>query len=278
MLKAKAATLRNYLSTVGRHLSPAEKQPFEKTLAAVEEEIARLGHEPGRAGEEHPTAPPATAPLTGAPDMVSAVPAPRRGAGAAPATETHPAAGTLTAVEAAPAPAQATTRSDCYPDPPQPLTQAVNAAAQRIVSRKDPGEVSTQISFILLFAVADAVSDQAEGEHRQFINRIDILRAKQETKRTDKQVGASARAEGSTSAAEKPSFAELLGFAIEHGAIQQSVSGTTLTLSTTPYMLLHPGRNDTASAYRRNSDWSRLGIAATFNISDEDNALLSARR
>ncbi|MFL6210828.1 MAG: hypothetical protein ACJ74W_18410 [Pyrinomonadaceae bacterium] len=276
MLKEKAATLRNYLSTVGHHLSPAEKQPFEKTLVAVEEEVARLGHEVGRAGDERAAAPPATAPLTETPDTASALRASRRGAGAAPATETNTAADAPPVVEAAPAPAAI--QSGCYPDAPQPLLQAVNAAAQRIVSRKDPGEVSTQISFILLFTVADAVSDEAEGEHREFINRIDILRAKQETKRTDKQLGASARAEGSTSAAEKPSVAELLGFAIEHGAIQQSVNGTTLTLSTTPYALLLAGRDDTAANYRQNSDWTRLGVSATFNISDENSPLLSARR
>jgi hypothetical protein len=70
------------------------------------------------------------------------------------------------------------------------------------------------------------------------INRIDLARLKQETQRNDKQVGASATAEGSTTAAEKPGFAELLGLAVEHGAIQQEVNGTTLTLSSSPYMFV----------------------------------------
>lgn len=276
ILKGEAERRRNYLSTVGRHLSTAEKQPLEASLATMEEEIASLEQEITRASNERAAAPPDAASAVETPTTDSAVRTPRRGAGAAPAADMRSAA------NVAPALAPVAIQSDCYPDAPQPLLQGVSAAAQRIVTGKDPGEVSTQIYPILFFAVADAVSDEAEDltdEQRSFVNTINILRAKQETKRTDKQMGASARSEGTTGAAEKPGFAELLGFAIEHGAIQKSISGTTLTLSTSPYALLLAGRDDTAGNYQQNSDWNRLGISATFNINDEnDNPLLSARR
>lgn len=277
VLKVKAETLRNYLSTVGRHLSTAERQPLEKSLAQMEEEVARLGQDLDSDGEERAD-PPST---QATPITTPSVRATARRAAPSPVSDAQPPTGTQPAVVNAPpsaaaAPAPAGIQSDCYPNAPQPLVQGLTEAAQLIVTNKDPGEVSTRMYPILFFSVADAITSDAQ--EKSVLNSIDIERAKQETKRTDKQVGASARSDGSTSAAEKPGLAELLGFAVEHGTIQQSVSGTTLTLSTTPYALLLAGREDTATAYSQNSDWTRLGISATFNISDENNPLLSARR
>jgi hypothetical protein len=99
-----------------------------------------------------------------------------------------------------------------------------------------------------------------------------------ETTRTDKQLGTTAAAGGSTSAAEKPGWSDLLGFAIEHGAIQQQVGTTTLTLTTTPYAFIVPSQENTAAANRQYGYLKRLGLSASFNISDKNAALGNATR
>jgi hypothetical protein len=91
-------------------------------------------------------------------------------------------------------------------------------------------------------------------------------------------IDASATSEGSTSALEKPNFANLLAFAIEHGAIDKQVSGTTLTLSSSPYAFIAAARGDTSSTYKKYEFFHRIGISANFNIEDENDVLASARR
>jgi len=100
-----------------------------------------------------------------------------------------------------------------------------------------------------------------------------------ETARTDKQIGASSKSGGSTSLVEKPGFAQLLGFAVERGAIKQSVDTTTLTLSTSPYALIAlANRKDTAQLYQDYSFFNRFGMSASFNLSNQENVLANASR
>lgn len=271
ILKYKADNLRNYLSDVGANLTAAEKQMIEKSLADVESEAAQLEQEMQRLRQSG-AATPAPAAVADAArhtetPVTSAAPIAPRGARAT--------AGTATA---APPPA---TPAMCYANPPALLVKAARDAAVMIVNTGDPEDVFTQIDRIIFLPIADAVSDNSEdmsAAQRSFIDTIRWERAKAETKRTDKQVGASPRSEGSTSAAEKPGFAEILGFAVEHGGIQQAIDGTTLTLSSSPYSLFLLGKDDDAEAYQNYGYLSRLGISANFNISDETSPLLSARR
>jgi hypothetical protein len=175
-------------------------------------------------------------------------------------------------------------QSACYPDAPPELISQVRAAAQSYVRN---GDITGQNIQIVFFAIAHAISVDAldvEFEKKDLINQIEISRLSQAIERTDKQIGASARADGSTSAAEKPGFVELLGFAIEHGAVQQEVNGTTLTLSTSPYALAVAAQEDiaaqgdTATTYKKYGYLSRLGLSANFNITNQDDPLGSARR
>ena len=99
-----------------------------------------------------------------------------------------------------------------------------------------------------------------------------------ETRREDKQIGAAAGAGGSTSLTEKTGIAKLLGLAIENGAVTQDVSGTTMTLSTSPYAVAAWIDGDTSSTYARYGAYSRLGISASFNVSDSSDPLQSATR
>src|SRR5262249_56369657 len=89
-----------------------------------------------------------------------------------------------------------------------------------------------------------------------------VRQTEKETKRTDKQIGGSASAGGSTPLAEKAGFADLLGLAIENGAVQKEVSGSTLTLSTTPYALTTIGGGDTAAHHHKLGGPTRTGPSA----------------
>lgn len=59
-----------------------------------------------------------------------------------------------------------------------------------------------------------------------------------EVRRTDKQIGATNSASGSTSLVPSGSVPALLGLAVEYGGIDESFSGTTATFRTTPAKLL----------------------------------------
>jgi hypothetical protein len=99
-----------------------------------------------------------------------------------------------------------------------------------------------------------------------------------ETARTDKQLGPSAKSDGAVSAIEKPGFARLLGFAVEHGGIDKKNDGTTLTLSTSLYALYKMNKEDTAETYARAGVLNRIGVSASFGVSDKNNELANARR
>jgi hypothetical protein len=154
--------------------------------------------------------------------------------------------------------------------------------AKEIVRKDSKGQdgaayLSANLANMIFYVIADATvgipkssGPVCEFEDFQFLG---------ETARTDKQLGASAKSSGSTSLVEKPGFPELLGFAVERGAIKQSVDGTTLTLSTTPYALVAAAnRKDTAQLYQQASLLNRLAVSASFNISNQDMLLANASR
>ena len=175
--------------------------------------------------------------------------------------------------------------SDCssdnsYKNAPPLLIDISERVAEDIAYRaKNPQQaVNGSFNKMLFYVVADALTVNTETPVRSIKN----LKAYQylgETARTDKQVGASSSSSGTTSAIEKPGFARLLGFAVEKGAILKDVEGSSLTLSTSPYVLYTlNGGGDTAENYARAGFLNRIGIAASFNIEDQNTVLASARR
>ena len=166
--------------------------------------------------------------------------------------------------------------TDCYPSAPVVLTCNLEMALTTAVENNNPDAISQKVATLMFYTIADAVSDagialpSCDVEDYQHFG---------ETSRTDKQIGSSAKAAGSTSLVEKPGFARLLGFAVERGAVKQAIDGTTLTLSTSPYALLAAAnREDTASLYQKFALFNRLGLSASFNVSDTENPLASASR
>src|SRR4029453_379998 len=70
-----------------------------------------------------------------------------------------------------------------------------------------------------------------------------------------------------------------VGFAIESGAIQQSVNYSTVTLSTSPYALVVAAKkNDSPTTYQDNELLTRLGVSATFILADPNNTLGNVSR
>src|SRR4051794_32195950 len=85
-----------------------------------------------------------------------------------------------------------------------------------------------------------------------------------EDERTDRQVGAPPQAPGSTTLTEKAAIADLLAIAIERGAITKNADGSSITLSTTPYMWLTSfGKNDTPANWQNLAWGRRIGISST---------------
>ncbi|MGC2694781.1 MAG: hypothetical protein WA738_03240 [Candidatus Angelobacter sp.] len=157
---------------------------------------------------------------------------------------------------------------------------AAKITAQTIVSRrKDPDDAAGRFGIasnkIALFAIAAAVSPaQAKG-----VSYVAPYIVAGETKRTDKQIGASGSGSGSTSAADKPGIPYLLGLALEHGAIAQNINGSTLTLSSSPYAVIAAlKKEDTAETYNTYSGFTRIAVSASYNLQDQNDPLASVSR
>lgn len=281
LLKTQADELMKYLAVTGANLSAQEREKVEKTVRELQAEY--LGNQvapPSDAATSMTMPAHLITRFTPVAESAEKQPTLPR----APLNNSPTGAADEAVMSSTPVTQGAQNISDCYPDAPPALIQTAQDTAQLIVQDGDPTLVTAEFFKLMFIGIAHVVSVDAkdsfspEDERRTLINRINFARAKTETKRTDKQIGASARSEGSTSAADKPGFAELLGFAIEHGAIQQENNGTSLTLSTSPYALFARGQEDTSTAYQNYGYLSRVGISANFNLFDQDNPLTSARR
>ena len=145
------------------------------------------------------------------------------------------------------------------------------------ISRGEDPDIGAFFDPLAILAIADGLNPEANTKVANL--KFALLNAQLETKRSDKQLGASARAEGTTTLAEKAGIQSLLGLAIEDGAIQKEVNGTTLTLSTSPYVLSTLRNGDTAGNYlKHGDDLGRVGISTTFNIANQEDVLSNATR
>jgi hypothetical protein len=161
--------------------------------------------------------------------------------------------------------------AETYPDAPPLLTDIAGKAAADFV--RDGGGVSG-IPQMTLYATIDAASPTSS----ELLRGLEAYQYLSETARTDKQIGGAANSNGAVSAIEKPGFASLLGFAVEHGAINKKADGTNLTLSTSLYSLYVLNKENTAETYRRAGVLNRIGASATFAIDDTTDELANARR
>lgn len=261
LLTRKLEDLRRYRTDLGAALSAAEQQELAKQIDESERELEQLNGNSlaGATGADGPSANtlPATEPRAESVHFNETI---RRPVAENPSTA-------LTSAAAA----------DCYADAPPILVDTASAAAFFVV-RDGAGAIDRSLQRLIFFTIADAISGTEKDKARShIIDQIRIRQFMEETARTDKQLGASASSEGSTSAIEKPGFVNLLGFAIEHGAIDKQVDGSSLTLSSSPYALIAAMKGDTSTTYKQYDFFNRIGLSANFNIKDQNNALASAR-
>jgi len=289
LLVKNLEALRNYQSNVGTSLSAEETklvessiQNLEKTLQAQEAGLSSSG-----APSNVPIADPSRAPQFARPTRAASA-----------VTDASPLGTESMASPLGPTPAAVTTNiappQACAPanlsDVPPRLDKMAQATAILIVEQalRDRAagiaiESDTDISAaferhydeLVYLTVANALFTEGQKIN---LRKLKWQEFAAETIRTDKQTGASARAAGSTSIAEKPGFSELLSFAIENGAIQKEVSDTTLTLGTSPYALIAASQGDTSDLYRRYDFFNRIGVSANFNLDNKDNVLANASR
>jgi len=156
--------------------------------------------------------------------------------------------------------------------PPELLDERIRAGvasvAQSYARHKNAKTAASMIDSVWTdietYAVTDAV---VPGNDFRNLNPEGFYVYAGETARTDKQVGATATAGGSTSLAEKPGFPLLLSYAIEHGAIDKAVNGNSTTLSGSLYNLAILGHGgDTPQNFNDFNFWRRIGYSATINM------------
>src|SRR6266404_957087 len=168
----------------------------------------------------------------------------------------------------------------CYPGVPAKVGELADTIAALIIDKTPPLKSSDAIARyfepLMYFTIADALFTEKEKVN---LRKLHVQQFVAETARTDKQTGASARSQGSVSAIEKPGFSNLLGFAIDHGAVEKQVNGTTLTLSSSPYALLAATNGgDTSENHKKYDFFNRIGVSANFNITNQTDVLVNAKR
>lgn len=161
-----------------------------------------------------------------------------------------------------------------YDSPPPLLIDIVGRDVADAVNKNDPDLATASANLMILYTVIDAASPTSS----ELLRGLEAYRYLGETARTDKQLGGAANSDGAVSAIEKPGFASLLGFAVEHGAINKIKDGTNLTLSSSLYSLYAMNKPNTAETYKRAGFLNRVGVAATFAIDNTTSELANARR
>ena len=258
-----------------QRLQVAGRITILRTLLGSTEEIARL--DTTAAGGRRPTADSAqgvrsrqtAASMNAVGESASATVTVSAPTDAAPTTTAA-----SVAASTAGAPIQSCGPSVIYTNAPEILSDLATNLAIAVINANDP-DLSVQAGTqMVLYTLLDAASARSS----ELIHGLEAYRYIGETARTDKQLGSSGDSDGAVSAIEKPGFAQLLGFALEHGGITKENDGTNLTLSTSLYSLYALGTKDTAENYARAGILNRVGVAATFAVDNKDNELANARR
>lgn len=161
-----------------------------------------------------------------------------------------------------------------YDDAPMLLTDIVSRDAADAVNKNDAELATASANLMILYTIIDSASPASS----ELFRGLEAYRYLGETARTDKQLGGASNSNGAVSGIEKPGFASLLGFAVEHGAINKENDGTNLTLSSSLYSLYTINKENTAETYKRAGVLNRIGVAATFAVDNQTSDLANARR
>lgn len=164
--------------------------------------------------------------------------------------------------------------SATYETAPEILKVLAERSANDVVNENNPDKAIVGGPQLVFYTILDSASSKSS----ELLHNLEAYEYLGETARTDKQLGGSGNSNGAVSSIEKPGFAQLLGFALEHGGITKANDGTNLTLSTSLYSLYTLSSKNTAANYSRAGILNRVGVAATFAVDNKDNELANARR
>lgn len=170
---------------------------------------------------------------------------------------------------------------------PPILTDEVNRLARSILIN-DEDEITGERFKLVFYTIADGLKVQVSVPLQTDANgnlttktvefgELEPYKYLGETLRIDKHLGASS-SPGSVSGIDKPGFAWLLGAAIENGQVEKDVRDSVLTFSTSPAALFMLNKGNDSNAYQ-NAGWlNRVGVSASFNITDQNQLLGNATR
>lgn len=160
-----------------------------------------------------------------------------------------------------------------YEDAPVILREAVEQSVQSVLNASRRGEenahtrATAQWPSLMLFTVADAL--RIHDPLAPSIRDIQALKNVNEAARTDKKTSASPNAPVTTTMVEKAGLPRILAIAVERGAVEQSMEGTNLTLTTTPYALLTLFTEDSQQNYVKYGYLGRIGVSGTFLVNED---------
>jgi hypothetical protein len=126
---------------------------------------------------------------------------------------------------------------------PADLEREVAARVQKDTS-SDPAIVKTERALRVALDIRQQVDLYALMLASRAASReVADLRTEVDEARVDKQIGSSGGSSGSTSLVAKGSAPAVLGFAVENGALDRSISGTTISFRTRPLQLIQAMQN-----------------------------------
>lgn len=112
--------------------------------------------------------------------------------------------------------------------------------------------------YLLLLAPVGNEADRA----------VNLFRGEADEARVDKQVGAASSSSGSTSLTSKGSGPAVLGFAVENGALEKSVSGTAITFTGRPVQIIQAlQKTPFAASFKQIEENASLGALNRFSFS-----------
>lgn len=156
-------------------------------------------------------------------------------------------------------------------EPSEELQIRVNKVAKEVLAelKKGSGNPGDKIEGQIMHLITETVLQAVVPVDVENIRSAEANLG--ETARTDRKIGSGGSSAASTTLVQNAGIPRLLALAIENGAIRQESRGTNIVLSTSPYAvaaLMNGG--DTQSNFDNYSVLRRLGVSATFDISETD--------
>jgi hypothetical protein len=255
LLETKLNALRTYRATVGSALTPEEARVVDGSIQDLEKELREL--QPG-AAQPAPAASSARAPRAPlVPAEPAGVEAARAGGlDATPLTHAAPPQAAATPPSFAPAGGDTESSNPIREDIRRQLAAVVREVTTTPLRRANQTVAQARMEAIDITANPQLYAEllaliltNKELPHEEFVRDI-------EAARIDKQTGGSGGGTaGSTTLVSKGGTPAVLGFATEHGGLERSIDGTTVTFRGNPVGLVEafqktgfiPSYNDSQS-------------------------------